>query len=797
MIKKLTSAAIAAAMMTASVGSLKTTAPISTSAATTQNYAEALQKSLYFYECQQAGPLPDWNRVEWRADSTMMDEIKGGWYDAGDHVKFNLPMAYTASVLAWGLYQYPDGVEKCGEMQNYVNNLEFVLDYFVDCDLGDEVVIQVGSGTVDHTWWGPVELIEYGMGDSGTSMESARAVTKVKGDSSCVLGDMAAALSAGYAALDGRIDESKREKYLETAKHYYNMAATDKSDATYAKTDAASGGFYRSSHFYDELTYAANWMYIATGDKGYLDQAEKEFIPNLDKQLGADELAYGWTHCWDDTMQGALLLHAINTQDEFYISRVKRHLDYVQSDELKKVEGKLAFIDSWGCARYAQSDAFLTAVACDTILKGGDNSVYEKYYEDQINFVLGDNKNGQSFVVGYGEKCAHNAHHRTAHASWKNDLYIPENNRHTLYGALVGGPTQEGSYEDDRNNYINNEVATDYNAGFTAILCKMIDKYGGKSDPAFPPKEAHDGPEFYVETLTKGSDSSGITLSFKVTNHSAWPARVQDNISFRYYMDLSEVIAAGKKPEDLVIRCDRDQSKMYADKGIKSAEISAPIQYDGNIYYIEVNLPDGRAVLPVSEGMQQCEILLAIVMPEYGSGWDASNDFSNKEILTGGTVDEAGTTHGVVSPYVPVYVNNELYYGYEPDGTYKDGLGGTSSDEPSPSVTTTAATPVTTTTSVPVTTTTDLPVLPSKPDVVIYGDANVSGDVTIADAVLVLQAVSNKDKFGLGGTDESAITPVGFYQADCYEPGSDLTSMDALSIQRKLVHLTDLPEYSE
>ena len=81
------------------------------------NYAEAMQKSLYFYECQQAGPLPDWNEVEWRANSTMTDEVTGGWYDAGDHVKFNLPMAYSASMLAWGLYQYPDGLEKTGEME--------------------------------------------------------------------------------------------------------------------------------------------------------------------------------------------------------------------------------------------------------------------------------------------------------------------------------------------------------------------------------------------------------------------------------------------------------------------------------------------------------------------------------------------------------------------------------------------------------------------------------------------------------------------------------------------------------
>ena len=138
-----------------------------------------------------------------------------------------------------------------------------------------------------------------------------------------------------------------------------------------------------------------------------------------------------------------------------------------------------------------------------------------------------------------------------------NDLDIPDENRHILYGALVGGPNEDGSYEDDRGNYINNEVATDYNAGFTAILCKMLDEYGGKSDPSFPQKEEHDGPEFYVEVLSKGADASGITLSFKITNHSAWPARVQDNLSFRYFMDMSEVIEAGYSPEDVVIRCDR------------------------------------------------------------------------------------------------------------------------------------------------------------------------------------------------------------------------------------------------
>lgn len=754
MFKKITSGVITAAMLVTAVSGGIT---LNTDAAFEANYAEALQKSLYFYECQQAGPLPEWNRVEWKADSTMTDEVLGGWYDAGDHVKFNLPMAYSASMLAWGLYQYPDGVEKCGEMTNYVNNLEFVLDYLAECDRGDEVVYQVGNGTIDHTWWGPVELIQYGMQDSGTSYDSARAILVSSDGCSAVFGEMAAALAAGSCALKDRIDQSKIDDYIAHAENIFKLADASKSNDVY--NDSNASGFYRSSHFYDELFYAANWLYIATGEQSYIDKA-KSYIPNLDKELGSDELKYTWCQCWDDVMQGGMLLYAINTNDDFYINRVEKHVNY-WTNTIKKVDGALGYCDTWGCARYAETAGFIAAVACDTVLADKNNSDYVKFYETQMNYVLGDNADGQSFVVGYGEKSPKNPHHRTAHGSWKNDLAIPDTNRHILYGALVGGPNQDGSYEDDRQNYINNEVATDYNAGFTALLCKMVDKYGGTTDSSFPQPEKHDGPEFYVESLVKGMDDSGATISFKMTNHSAWPARVQDNLSFRYYMDLSELIGAGYSPSDLVVRCDRDQSAMYASSGYSNAEISPVTQYDENIYYVEVSFPDGRVVLPISEGMQQCEILLALVFPNYGSGWDASNDPSNKELLN--------SEDSIVSMYVPVYINGELYYGTEPDGTTADG--NSSSVPTTTSPTTTATKPATTTTAA---------------EEVIYGDANCDGNVDISDAVMVKCYLINNKKFTL--------SKQGLLNSDVQGSGNGVNAQDAVTIQKYVIKsITKLP----
>lgn len=51
-----------------------------------------------------------------------------------------------------------------------------------------------------------------------------------------------------------------------------------------------------------------------------------------------------------------------------------------------------------------------------------------------------------------------------------SDESNPGPNPQILYGALVGGPGQDGSYNDDRTDYVKNEVACDYNAGYQSAV---------------------------------------------------------------------------------------------------------------------------------------------------------------------------------------------------------------------------------------------------------------------------------------------------------------------------------------
>ena len=681
------------------------------------NYAEALQKSLYFYECQQAGPLPSWNRVQWRADSTMHDFIQGGWYDAGDHVKFNLPMAFSASVMAWGLYEYADGIDAVGQGEIYRNNLEFVLDYLAKCDLGDEVVYQIGNGAADHKWWGCAELVE---------LEMERPYYTCK--ASCVTAEMAAALAAGAAAL-GK-DNPKYETYLEHAENLFKIADTTRSDEDYKE----AAGFYDSwSGFWDELFYSANWLYIATGNKDYLDKATS-YIPNLGRENQSTELKYTWSFCWDDTMQGAMLLYARNTGDPTYIQQFQKHLDYwtvgYGGKQVKEIDGGLKWLDQWGCLRYACNTAFLASVWADYIDDAALKKRYTDFAETQINYCLGDNPRESSYVVGFGENAPQHPHHRTSHGPWLDDNgKTPENHRHVLYGALVGGPSQDGSYQDDINNFTNNEVATDYNAGYTAMLCNMVSKYGGKTLENFPEKETPDGPEFYMEACINQASNNFTEVKALATNHSAWPARVIKDLSYNYYFDLSEVFDAGYDVSDVVVKKGYDE---WSD-----TEISEPIQYKDNIYYIKISYPDGSVVAPIGQEQHQAEIQFRISVPDGTNFWNPENDYSYDGLLKDNQLS--------ITDKITMYDGDKLIYGVEPDGTKPD-----DSNVTTTTTTTTEATTTTTAETSPTETTTSVTTSDSASNTTTSssnpsnkGDINGDGKVNIADLFLLAQYVAN------------------------------------------------------
>lgn len=581
------------------------------------NYGEALQKSLLFYELQRAGDLPDATRCNWRGDSAMSDgsdaglDLTGGWFDAGDNVKFNLPMAYSASMLGWSIYEDPDAYEQSNQMSVALANIRWANEYFMKCHPQDEVYYyQVGDGNADHGWWGPCECV-------GFQMNRPSYCVTASAPGSCVTAETAASLAI-CSMLYKDIDPEFSAQCLTHAQSLYAFADKYKSDAGYT----AANGFYNSwSGFYDELCWAGMWLYRATGDANYLSQA-KEYYPKANQD-------YNWSLCWDDVHIGAAVLLAQETGEQTYCNAVQQHLDFwtcgtASGDRITYTPKGLAWLDSWGSLRYATTTAYVALVYSECPQCPADRKdIYFDFAVSQAGYALGDT--GFSYQIGFGEAYPVHPHHRTAQGSYCDNMNEPGTARHILCGALVGGPDASDGYEDTVTNYNTNEVACDYNAGFTALMAKLYTYYHGETLTDFGACETV-GEEYRVEVSVNASGSDFLEIKALTYNMTGWPARAPKDLELRYYFSLP----SGKNISDFSV------SSSYG-QNVRSVTLAAA---DGGMAFVQV-LFDEYSCYPGGQEEYKKEVQFRI---------------------TGLPADAAGTAAACL------YEDGKLVYGQEPAG---------------------------------------------------------------------------------------------------------------------------------
>ena len=57
----------------------------------------------------------------------------GGYYDAGDHVKFGLPMAFSVTMLSWAAIDFKEDFIKLNQMGHVLEAIKWGTDYFIKC----------------------------------------------------------------------------------------------------------------------------------------------------------------------------------------------------------------------------------------------------------------------------------------------------------------------------------------------------------------------------------------------------------------------------------------------------------------------------------------------------------------------------------------------------------------------------------------------------------------------------------------------------------------------------------------
>lgn len=73
-------------------------------------------------------------------------DLSKGMYDAGDHMKFGFPMAFTATVLAWSILEYGDQMAAAKQLDPSLDALKWITDFLISAHPSDNVLyIQVRS----------------------------------------------------------------------------------------------------------------------------------------------------------------------------------------------------------------------------------------------------------------------------------------------------------------------------------------------------------------------------------------------------------------------------------------------------------------------------------------------------------------------------------------------------------------------------------------------------------------------------------------------------------------------------
>ncbi|KAG8375022.1 hypothetical protein BUALT_Bualt10G0056300 [Buddleja alternifolia] len=124
------------------------------------DYKDALSKGILFFEGQRSGKLPATQRVKWRGDSALSDgmlenvNLSGGYYDAGDNVKFGWPMSFSICLLSWAATEYSNDINSANQLPNLRTAIKWGANFLLRAHTSSTTLYtQVGEGNRDHECW--------------------------------------------------------------------------------------------------------------------------------------------------------------------------------------------------------------------------------------------------------------------------------------------------------------------------------------------------------------------------------------------------------------------------------------------------------------------------------------------------------------------------------------------------------------------------------------------------------------------------------------------------------------------
>jgi endoglucanase len=434
----------------------------------------------------------------WTCAPSFVQNVTGGWYDAGDHGKYVVNGAIAVAQL---LGEY--------ERSLHVRTAD-------KAALGDSTlrVPETGNGVPDildeARWeleWMLRMQIAAGATDAGIAPYVGMAFHKVQDDSwtglplapaaddkprelhrpsTAATLDLAAAAAQG-ARLFAPFDQAFSDKLLAAAKTAYAAARRVPDLHAPAADGASGGGPYDDADLAEERYWAAAELFLTTGDAAFRDE------------IAASPLRAGTMFSVDGfswNTPGALAQIDLATVPSQLPGR-----DKIRASVLKAADALLALQSTqpyaqpyapktrswaWGSNSQILNNIVVLAVAHD--LSGA--AKYRDGAVAGLDYLFGRNALNLSYVTGYGHATSENQHSRLyAH---QLEPSLP----HPPPGSIAGGPNSsiqdpvaqgklkgclpQFCYLDDIQSWSTNEIAINWNSALSWVASWAADLRDGR-----------------------------------------------------------------------------------------------------------------------------------------------------------------------------------------------------------------------------------------------------------------------------------------------------------------------------
>lgn len=391
-------------------------------------------------------------------------DVSGGWWDAGDYLKFVQTTSYTVALLLAGVRDFPGQMGSGAAHSNFTSEAQFGLEWLLHMwdDATQTLYYQVGIATAnpttagDHDIWRlPQADDNYGGQDPQFRYIRHRPVFRAAPPGAPVSPNLAGRDAASFALcfqVFHSTQPSLAARCLRAGEHIFDLADTHPRARLQT---VLPFGFYPEHEWRDDMELGAAELALALSSAGqlpggvghteasyYLSQAAhwaKAYIGHSKRSSEPLNLydVSGLAHYE--------LVHALRASGsplglEVSEAQLIANLRLQLSAAVKQASGDpFGFGYPWNTADSASHGDGLAVMAGEYEQLSGDRSFHDAATGWLAN-VLGANAWGASLIVGDGTSFPHCPQHQVANLAGSLDGSGP-----ALAGAVVEGPSDEKS----------------------------------------------------------------------------------------------------------------------------------------------------------------------------------------------------------------------------------------------------------------------------------------------------------------------------------------------------------------